>query len=148
MARVLLREVDPKQAIAHAIWEARTCVDAWAFCAALAMLRKAIDLWSVEYQERHGLSFDSKAGEKDNIFWRLQKIAGENKLYADAIHQVIDELRLDANDAVHNSKVCIGENRGYQGHQTLETPLSPDSIKAPYSRLVTLVSGLISMTMR
>jgi hypothetical protein len=54
------------------------------------------------------MAFDKQAGERDRLYWRLTKIAAENRLYRDSIHQIIDGLRLSANDAIHDSTVCSG----------------------------------------
>src|SRR5262245_7131602 len=93
-SRITLAEARSEDAIKHAIWEAHACIGQWAFCASLAMLRKAVDLWSAKYRDEHGLAFDKSKGEKDDIYWRLQKIAEQNRLYADSIHEVINGLRL------------------------------------------------------
>ena len=136
-----LHEVNPNEAIIHALWESHTCIGQWAFCACLAMLRKAIDLWSAWYRDRHGMTFDRIAGEKDNIYWRLQKIATENKLYRDSIHTIIDGLRLDANDAVHAVVICAGGQPGdYDGAAIV-------AIREPFEYLHSLVVKLISTTM-
>src|SRR5258706_8992941 len=115
-ARITLEETSREEAIRHALWEAHACVGQWAFCASLAMLRKAVDLWSAKYRDEHGLTFEKSKNERDNIYWRLQKIAEQNPLYAGSVHEVIDGLRLDANDAVHEALVCPGGRSGsYDG---------------------------------
>ena len=53
-----LRKVDPREAMVHALWESHACIGQWAFCACLAMLRKAIDIWSAVYRDQHGMTFD------------------------------------------------------------------------------------------
>lgn len=135
-----LRKVDPRAAMVHALWEAHACIGQWAFCACLAMLRKAIDMWSAAYRDQHGMTFDKRAGERDSTYWRLRKIADENKLYRESIHAIINGLRLDANDAVHNPMVCAGGRAGtYEGSAIV-------MIRAPYERLHRIVVELISTT--
>jgi hypothetical protein len=105
------------------------------------MLRKALDLWSTEYRDRHGMTFDNNRGERDNLYWRLQKIASANALYRDSIHKIIDGIRLDANDAVHDSSVCSGGRAGtYDGPAIM-------AIRGPVERLHALVVNLILTTM-
>lgn len=136
-----LREVEPVQAIAHALWEAHVCIGHWAFCGCLAMLRKAVDVWSADYRDRHGMTFDAAANERDILFWRLKKIAADNKLYADSIHQIIDGLRIDANEAVHDPTVCSGGQGGrYDGADIM-------AIRQPYLTLHGLISSLVRSTM-
>lgn len=136
-----LQKIDPRVAIAHALWESHTCIGQWAFCACLAMLRKAIDLWSAWYRDQNGMTSDKPAGEKDNIYWRLQKITAENKLYRDSIHAIIDGLRLDANDAIHEPVICAGGRPGsYDGAAIM-------AIREPFEHLHGLVVRLITTTM-
>lgn len=105
------------------------------------MLRKALDLWSADYRDRHGLTFDNTLGERDNLYWRLRKIASANVLYRDSIHKIIDGIRLDANDAVHDSSVCSGGRAGtYDGPGII-------AIRRPFERLHALVVSLITTTM-
>jgi hypothetical protein len=135
----ILREVTINEAIGHALWEAHACIGQWAFCACLAMLRKALDLWSADYRDRNGMTFNK--GEHDNLYWRLQKIAGANALYRDSIHKIIDGIRLDANDAVHDSFVCSGGHSGtYEGPEIM-------AIRGPVEELHQLVVNLIRATM-
>jgi len=135
-----LREVDRREAIVHSLWEAHVCIGQWAFCACLAMLRKSVDLWSAGYRDQHQMTFDASAGERDNTYWRLSKIAGENKLYRESIHAIIDGLRLDANEAVHESVVCTGGQSGsYDGVAIV-------MIREPYERLHDLIVQLIVTT--
>lgn len=136
-----LQTVDPRAAIAHALWESHVCIGQWTFCACLAMLRKAIDLWSAWYRDQHGTTSNKAGGEKDNIYWRLQKIADENKLYRDSIHAIINDLRLDATDAIHEPVVCAGGKPGsYDGTAIM-------AIREPFERLHSLVINLITTTM-
>ena len=137
-----LREVERGEAIDHALWEAHASIGQWAICASLAMLRKAVDLWSADYRDRHDLSFDASAGERDNVYWRLQKIAAANPLYRDSIHEIVDGLRLDANDAVHQAVVCAG------GHAGTYDAAAITAIQSPALRLHSLVSQLVATTMR
>lgn len=135
-----LREVEPNEAIVHALWESHSCIGQWAFCACLAMLRKALDLWSAGYRDRHNLTFARTAGEKDDLYWRLRKIADENRLFHDSIHTIIDALRLDANDAVHGPFVCVGGHSGTYGGEAVV------AIRQPYEYLHSLVVNLITTT--
>jgi hypothetical protein len=105
------------------------------------MLRKTVDLWSAAYRDEHGLTFDKKAGEKDDVFWRLQKIADANPLYKRSIHAIIDGLRDEGNDALHDPVVCTGGHAGtYDGGMIEE-------IRGPYLKLHALVVDLIRTTM-
>ncbi|MGH7595804.1 MAG: hypothetical protein ACREOI_05595 [bacterium] len=137
----MLKTVSVEEAITHTLWEAHTCIGQWAFCACLAMFRKALDLWSAEYRDRHGMTFDKGEKEHDNLFWRLRKIAESNPLYSEAIHSIIDKLRLDANDAVHQSTVCAGGRTGTLNGITII------NIRQPYEQLYGLVVNLITTTM-
>ena len=135
-----LREVDRIEAIRHALWESHVCIGQWAFCAFLAMLRKAVDLWSAGYRDEHGLTFDRSAGERDDVYWRLRKIADANPLYRASSHDIIDGLRLDANEAVHDPTVCAGGQAGsYDGAAIM-------AIRGPAERLHGLVVSLIATT--
>jgi hypothetical protein len=136
----ILRETSFNNAIGHALWEAHACIGQWAFCACLAMLRKALDLWSSDYRDKQGMSFNK--GENDNLFWRLKKIAEGNALYRDSIHQIIDAIRLDANDAVHNCFVCSGGHVGTRDGPTIS------ALRAPVQKLHQLVVNLITTTTR
>ncbi len=138
----LVRKVERVEAIRHSLWEAQVCIVRLAICGSLAMLRKAVDLWSADYRDRHGLTFDATAGERDNVYWRLQKIAGANPLYRDSIHEIVDGLRLDANDAIHEPVVCRG------GHAVSLDAAGIAAIQAPALKLSTFVSQLIATTMR
>ncbi len=105
------------------------------------MLRKALDLWSADYRDRNGMSFDKALGERDNLYWRLRKVADANPLYRDSIHKIIDGIRLDANDAVHDSYVCSGGRAGtYDGPSIM-------AIRGPVEQLHGLVVNLILTTM-
>jgi len=119
MAQLSLRRVAPREAIAHALWEADVCLRQRAFCACLAMLRKALDLWSAEYRDTHGLTFNRGAGERDDVYWRLRKIADENKLFQTSIDTILDSLALappsasaagrdSAHDGDEDAIVCRG----------------------------------------
>jgi len=99
-----LMKVDRESAMEHALKEARVCINAGAFCACLAMLRKALDLWTAEYRDRFELVFGGK--ERDTLHWRLQKIADANPIYAATVHAAINGLKLDANDALHDEVMC------------------------------------------
>ena len=87
------------------------------------------------------MTFDKKLGERDILYWRLRKIADANPLYRESIHNIIDSIRLDANDAVHNSSVCLGGRAGtYDGDAIM-------AIRHPFERLHALVVKLITSTM-
>lgn len=116
LSRVKLFElVDPPKAILHALDEAGGCITNWHLCAATAMIRKALDLWSGEYRDKHDLKFDRQAGERDDLFWRLEKIAAQNPLYRDSIHTIMQQLRDDGNDALHHPMVCIRPSTPFPG---------------------------------
>jgi hypothetical protein len=92
MVQLHLRRVAPREAIAHALWEAGVCLRSSAFCACLAMLRKALDLWSLDYGARHGLDGGGGAADPGDLAGRLTKIAEENKLYCDTIVAILETL--------------------------------------------------------
>ncbi len=92
MVQLHLRRVSPREAIAHALWESGACLRASAFCACLAMLRKALDLWSLDYRAQHGLDGDEGARGGGDLTARLVKIAEENKLYSATIATIVDAL--------------------------------------------------------
>jgi hypothetical protein len=104
------------------------------------MLRKAVDLWSAGYRDEHGLTFDSKSGEKDDVYWRLRKLADANPLYRNGIHEIIDGLRLDANDAVHDATVCAGGRAGTHDGDAIM------AVRGPAEHLFSVVMNLISVT--
>jgi hypothetical protein len=137
-----LRRVSVNEAMAHALWEAHACIGQWAFCACLAMLRKAVDLWSGDYRDRNGMTFNKEAGERDDVFWRLRKIAEANPLYKDSIHLIIDGLRDEGNDALHDPVVCAGGRSGTYDGSAIE------NIRGPFVRLHALVVDLIKTTSR
>lgn len=137
----ILRDVDINESIGHALWEAHACIGLWAFCAGLAMLRKALDLWSGVYRDRHDMTFDKSKGERDDLYWRLRKITEENKLYRDSIHTIIDGLRLTANNAVHDSTVCSGGHAGnYDAYDIM-------MIRSSFEKLHNTVVSLITTTL-
>lgn len=151
MARLSLRRAAPREAIAHALWEADVCLRQGAFCACLAMLRKTVDLWSAEYRDTHGLTFNPGGGERDNVYWRLRKIAGENKLFQTAIGTILDSLtfappfasiapRDGAHDGEAEAIICRGASLfGTDGLLAVRT-------KDSYRRLYEMVVHLIAST--
>ena len=92
MVHLHLRRVLPREAIAHALWEAGVCLRSSAFCACLAMLRKALDLWSLDYRVGQGLDGEESAVYPEDLAGRLTRIAAENKLYAGTIGAILDAL--------------------------------------------------------
>ena len=92
MVQLHLRRVTPREAIAHALWEAGVCLRSSAFCACLAMLRKALDLWSLDYGARHRLDGDGGTAAPGGLAERLTKIAEENKVYGDTIVAILETL--------------------------------------------------------
>ena len=100
--------VELPEAIQHALWESWFCFQHEAFCASLAMLRKALDLWSQHQRDQLALTFDKKKREKDDVYWRLIKIAEVNPIYKDSIHYIVDQLRLAGNDVMHDPTRCPG----------------------------------------
>ncbi len=139
MEQLRLRRVAPREAIAHALWEAGACLRSSAFCASLAMLRKALDLWSADYRERHGFDGDRGEGEPGDLGRRLTKIAEENKLYRDAIHTILDCLGHDAVSPEMGIVCRGGYVNGYDGYAVTR-------IKETYRNLHDLVVTLITAT--
>jgi hypothetical protein len=151
MTQLSLRRAAPREAIAHALWEADVCLRQRAFCACLAMLRKALDLWSAEYRDTHGLTFNRGGGERDDVYWRLRKIAGENKLFQTAIDTILDSLtfappsasitpRDGAHDGEAEAIVCRG------GSLFGDDGLLAGRTKESYRRLHEMVVHLIAST--
>ncbi len=127
-------------AIRHALWEASQAMSRpWMFCACVAMLRKTVDIWSKYFRDELGITFNK--GERDDLKTRLQKIAEANKLYRETIGTVIDRLRIDANEALHDVNTCVGGRGG-----TWDGPAIV-AIEAPYRELWSLVMNLLSGTM-
>ncbi len=139
MVQLHLRRVAPREAIAHALWEAGVCLRSSAFCASLVMLRKALDLWSADYRKRHGWDGDRGGTDPDDLAWRLTKIAEENKLYYDTIRSILDYLGDDAHDP-HAGTVCRG------GYVTSYDGYALSRIKETYRNLHELVITLITAT--
>jgi hypothetical protein len=139
MEQLHLRRVAAREAIAHALWEAGVCLRSSAFCASLAMLRKALDLWSAEYRERHGWDGDQGAEEPGDLVRRLTKIAEENKLYCDTIRTVLASLNHEG-IGLKAGVVCRGGYAsGYDGYAITR-------IKETYRNLHELVVTLITAT--
>jgi hypothetical protein len=92
MVHLHLRRVPPREAIAHALWEAGVCLRSSAFCACLAMLRKALDLWSLDYRARQPLDGEEDTADPGDLTGRLTRIAAENRLYAGTIAAILDAL--------------------------------------------------------
>ncbi len=137
----LLTKVDPIRAIHHALREAHDCIQYRHYCGALSLLRKVVDLWSGLYRDKHGMAFNREAGESDNVYWRLKKIADENKIYRDALHDIIDGLRLNGNGALHDPTICVDLVGTYDG-------ISLANIKAPYERLFATTAKLVELTQK
>ncbi len=138
--RLHVRKVTAREAVVHALWEADACLRQWAFCACLTMLRQALDLWSAEYRDRHGMTFRRAAGEQDTLYWRLTKIASENTACRGAIQAIIRELADSRDSDAHDVCVCL------VGH-----PMSYDSqtaaqLRASYKHLHEQVVALIAAT--
>jgi hypothetical protein len=139
MERLHLRRVTSREAIAHALWEAGVCLRSSAFCASLVMLRKALDLWSADYGERHGWDGDQAETRPGDLVWRLGKIAEENKLYSDTIRTILDTLGDERHDP-HAGIACRGGYAtGYDGYALTR-------IKETYRNLHELVITLITAT--
>jgi len=139
MEQLRLRRVAPREAIAHALWEAGVCIRSSAFCASLAMLRKALDLWSADYRERHGMDGDRGEGDPGDLGRRLTKIAEENKLHRDAIHAILDSLGHDAVSPEMGIVCRGGYVSSYDGYAVTRT-------KETYRNLHELVVTLITAT--
>jgi hypothetical protein len=132
------RRAAPREVIAHALWEADVCLRQRAFCACLAMLRKALELWSADYRDRYGLSFDRGVGERDDLYWRLTKIAGENKLCAATIHTILATIREDTPDGPHGLVICRG------GYASIQDDFAATRLKDAYRHLHELVVTLVT----
>ena len=139
MEQLHLRQVPPREAIAHALWEAGVCLRSSAFCACLAMLRKALILWSAEYGEKHGTGPDRGVVETDDLAGRLGKIAEENKLYRETIHTILGSLQNDVHDGP-GAMVCRG------GYASSYDGLAVTRIKTSYRNLHEMVVILITST--
>jgi len=139
MEQLYLRRVAPREAIAHALWEAGVCLRSSAFCASLAMLRKALDLWSADYHKRHNVDGAREGTQPPDLAWRLTKIAEENTLYYHTIHTILGALGADAHDP-HTGIVCRGGYvTGYDGYALTR-------IKETYRNLHEQVITLITAT--
>lgn len=101
-----MQSVSKEVAIAHALNEAGMCVRNHAFCGGLAMLRRAVDLWTKMQHERYHFTFDRSKREHNSLYWRLVRIAEQNPIYSERVHNIIDGLRLRANAAVHDPVIC------------------------------------------
>jgi len=135
---VQLHKVDRMVAIEHAIVEAGECINAGAYCAALAKLRRVLDLWSARYRDEHGMTFGGK--KRDSLYWRLKKIAEENKLYGATIHALMHELRLDANVTLHDEPICQpAEPKNYDA-------IALEGLRRPYREFIAKVVDLVSAT--
>ena len=139
MEQLHLRKVPPREAIAHALWEAGVCLRSSAFCACLAMLRKALILWSAEYGEKHGTGPDRGVVETDDLAGRLGKIAEENKLYRETIHTILGSLQNDVHDGP-GAMVCRG------GYASSYDGLAVTRIKTSYRNLHEMIVILITST--
>lgn len=156
MVQLHLRRAAPREVIAHALWEAEVCLRSSAFCACLAMLRKALDLWSLEYEARQGGRGDEHAAGRD-LAARLTKIAEENKIYRDTILTILDALSHDergsgagigpsagtlppAGPAAYGGIVCRG------GYASSHDGYAVSRIKETYRNLHEQVRTLITAT--
>ncbi len=99
-------KVERNVAIGHALWEAKHCYEHWALCAAKAMLRKALDLWTASYCDRQEIDYLAKNGNKKPLQWRLEEIAKRNDLYRHHLHGVVEFLKDAGNDALHDEESC------------------------------------------
>lgn len=139
MQQLHLRKVTPREAIAHALWEAGVCLRSTAFCASLAMLRKALDLWSADYHRRYDPDGGRGADAPGDLAWRLTKIAEENRLYGPAITSILETLDHDAHGP-ETGVVCRG------GYATGYDDCAVARIKQTYRNLHELVVTLVSAT--
>jgi hypothetical protein len=130
--------VGMRDAIAHALWEADACIRQRAFCACLAMLRRALELWSGGYRDKYGMIFNAEAGERDDLYWRLTKIADENRLLRATIQDIVRCLDDAVRDDAPSTRVCRA------GH--LSDGESPAAVRqrASYRRLHEQVVTLIT----
>lgn len=137
---MLIHQTSLLTAVSHALWEAHECIHAKCFCASHAMLRKALDLWSREYVTAHSVKFDSKAGEKNDLYWRHKKIAADNALYAGPIHQIMDDLRDEANGALHGPTMCHGGADFATEHEKKMRDLQHEG-RVIYEKVATLIKA-------
>jgi len=134
-------EVSRGEAVGHALWEARRCYESWALCATRAMLRKALDLWSADYRDRHGLTFDKKNGERDDLYWRLEHIARRNELYRQVLAGVMDFIRERGNESLHHATTCaVCDGSPPAGNSMLHA-------KQAIAKQIELVERLVGSTM-
>jgi hypothetical protein len=138
MIRIPLYTADRMTAIDHALVEAEQCARMKCHCAAIAMLRKALDLWSVGFSELLEMKFGK--GEKDDLHWRLEKISSANPVYAQTIGEVISGLKLDANNALHDPTVCFRVDDFFQ------IDLDPRPVHEEYEKVAALVTHLVAVT--
>ena len=155
MVQLHLRRVSPREAIAHALWEAGVCLRSSAFCACLAMLRKALDLWSADYRAQHGWDGNESAGDAGDLTTRLTKIAEENRLYAATIATILDALRYEEGGgggdlssrglssrtrlSPHDGIVCRG---GYaSSHDGYAISRIKETYRALHEQVITLITA-------
>ena len=146
-----LRRAAPREAIAHALWEAGACLRSSAFCACLAMLRKALDLWSREYGARYGGRGGPGGESFERLDTRLAKIADENKVYRDAILTILDALggedeRTGTDPVVPGDLASYGGIVCRGGHASSYDGYAVSRIKETYRNLHEQVTTLIAAT--
>jgi hypothetical protein len=140
LVRLHLRRGAHREAIAHALWEAGACVRASAFCACLAMLRKALDLWAIDYAERHRRSSSDREGGSADLTVRLMRIAAENEAHRAAIHLIAESLGHDAPDA-YSALVCRGGSvTGFNGYALSRVK---ETYRDLHEAVVTLIAATI-----
>jgi hypothetical protein len=156
MVQLHLRRVSPREAIAHALWEAGACLRSSAFCACLAMLRKALDLWSLDYRAQHRLDGDESACDAGDLTARLTKIAEENRLYSATIATILDALSYEEGAggdlssrglssrtglSPHDGIVCRG---GYaSSHDGYAISRIKETYRALHEQVITLITATI-----
>jgi hypothetical protein len=155
MVQLHLRSVSPREAIAHALWEAGACLRSSAFCACLAMLRKALDLWSLDYRAQRGVDGEERAGDAGDLTTRLTKIAVENRLYSATIATILDALNCDegwaggdlsarglsrgTGPSPHGGIVCRG---GYaSSHDGYAVSRIKEAYRALHEQVLTLITA-------
>lgn len=138
----LLRDaVSVHAAITHALSEAYNCIERSNFCAGVAMMRKSVDLWSKDWRDSNKITFSKRKRENDNLYWRLKKFAAQNPAYEESVHHIIDALRIQANEALHDATICP-EHISRPGR----FPTPYHDLRVPFHQVHDLVESVIKAT--
>jgi hypothetical protein len=139
LVRLHLRRAARQEAIAHALWEAGACLRVSAFCGCLAMLAKALDLWTMDYDARRRPAGGPPDGDPGDLARRLVRIAHENEAHRELIQAIAESLSHEAADA-HSGLVCRG------GHVNGFDAYAVARVKETYRNLHEAVVTLITAT--